>query len=46
VAQLLEDEDLFDFDDESVLVKLECLFGDDDSVSAQHLRDAEDVRDS
>jgi hypothetical protein len=44
VSKLLDDEDIFDFDDERVLVKLERLFGDNDLVNAQD-PDAEDVRD-
>lgn len=45
MAKLLEDDDLFEFDDERVLVKLECLFNDNDMVEVQDLRDVGDFRD-
>lgn len=46
VAQLVEDGDLGDFDDETVLEELEGLFGKNQCVTPQDLRDGEDMDNS
>jgi hypothetical protein len=46
VAKSLEDEDLFEFDDEKVLLRLERLSKDNQLVNSEDLRDAADVHDS
>jgi hypothetical protein len=42
VYDSLEEEDLFDFDDERILLKLELLFGDSDLANDQSLSDVND----
>ena len=42
VSKPLEEEDLFDFDDEGILLKLERLFADNDLAEDQSPRDVND----
>ena len=46
VSKPLEEEDLFDFDDEGILLKLERLFADNDLAEDQSPRDMNDGSDA